>query len=165
MSNITTKPVKASEVDTSALKYSKLNTLPSGCKTMYVNHKGDFAPLFVQSPEMKVPFDSGTYYPENETSGKFSLKVSMDNIDSNESMKQFHDMLNKMDQQFIDDGIKNSAEWFKSQHKLEVGERTAEDIKCNAGSAVRCKGVNISVKGRDLITGIPKAAYSNPIVP
>ena len=48
------------------------------------------------------------------------------------------------------------VEWFKSQHKLEVGERTAEDIKCNAGSAVRCKGINISVKGRDLITGIPK---------
>jgi rod shape-determining protein MreB len=48
------------------------------------------------------------------------------------------------------------VEWFKSQHKLEVGERTAEDIKCNAGSAVRCKGTNISVKGRDLITGIPK---------
>ena len=39
------------------------------------------------------------------------------------------------------------VEWFKSQHKLEVGERTAEDIKCNAGSAVRSKGVNISVKG------------------
>lgn len=48
------------------------------------------------------------------------------------------------------------VEWFKSQHKLEVGERTAEDIKHNAGSAVRCKGINISVKGRDLITGIPK---------
>ena len=48
------------------------------------------------------------------------------------------------------------VEWFKSQHKLEVGERTAEDIKCNAGTAVRSKGINISVKGRDLITGIPK---------
>ena len=48
------------------------------------------------------------------------------------------------------------VEWFKSQHKLEVGERTAEDIKCNAGTAVRSKGVHISVKGRDLITGIPK---------
>ena len=46
--------------------------------------------------------------------------------------------------------------WFKSQHKLEIGERTAEDIKCNAGTAVRTKGEQISVKGRDLITGIPK---------
>ncbi len=48
------------------------------------------------------------------------------------------------------------VEWFKSQHKLEIGERTAEDIKHKAGTAVRSKGINISVKGRDLITGIPK---------
>ncbi len=48
------------------------------------------------------------------------------------------------------------VEWFKSQHKLEIGERTAEDIKHKAGTAVRSRGVSISVKGRDLITGIPK---------
>ena len=131
MSNITTKPVKASEVDTSALKFSKLNTLPSGCKTMYVNHKGDFAPLFVQSPEMKVPFDSGTYYPENETSGKFSIKVSMDNIESDESMKQFHDMLNNMDEQLIKAGIENSAEWFKSQQWIKKKGTSEEKIADN----------------------------------
>ena len=47
-------------------------------------------------------------------------------------------------------------EWFKTQHKLGVGERTAENIKCNVGSATRSKGNNISVKGQDLITWIPK---------
>tara|TARA_B100000029_G_scaffold513934_1_gene614993 strand:- start:610 stop:1641 length:1032 start_codon:yes stop_codon:yes gene_type:complete len=47
-------------------------------------------------------------------------------------------------------------EWFKNQHKLGIGERTAEDIKCNVGSATRSKGSNLSVKGQDLITGIPK---------
>ena len=47
-------------------------------------------------------------------------------------------------------------EWFKTQHKLEIGERSAESIKCNYGSATRSNGVNIPIKGRDLITGIPK---------
>ena len=46
--------------------------------------------------------------------------------------------------------------WFKSQHKLEIGERTAEDIKCTMGSAVRNTGQKIAVKGQDMITGIPK---------
>jgi len=46
--------------------------------------------------------------------------------------------------------------WFKTNHKLGVGERTAEDIKCNVGSATRSKGSQITVKGQDLITGIPK---------
>jgi len=46
--------------------------------------------------------------------------------------------------------------WFKEQHKLEIGERTAEKIKCSVGSALRTKGKLIQVKGRDQITGIPK---------
>ncbi len=46
--------------------------------------------------------------------------------------------------------------WFKNQHKLEIGRRTAEAIKCNVGSAIRSKGSKINVKGRDLVSGIPK---------
>jgi len=48
------------------------------------------------------------------------------------------------------------VEWFKNQHKLGIGERTAENIKCSVGSAIRASGENISVKGRDLVTGLPK---------
>ncbi|MBC8311009.1 MAG: rod shape-determining protein [Candidatus Marinimicrobia bacterium] len=48
------------------------------------------------------------------------------------------------------------VEWFKNQHKLHIGERTAEQIKCNVGSAVRSQGEKIAVKGQDQITGIPK---------
>jgi len=46
--------------------------------------------------------------------------------------------------------------WFKEQHKLAIGEKTAEEIKCSVGSAIRVEGNKISVKGQDLITGIPK---------
>ena len=47
-------------------------------------------------------------------------------------------------------------EWFKNQHKLGIGPRTAENIKCSVGSAIRTKDEQIQVKGRDLVTGIPK---------
>jgi len=46
--------------------------------------------------------------------------------------------------------------WFKNEHKLEIGQRTSEKIKCNVGSAIRSKGTKIAVKGRDLVSGIPK---------
>jgi len=96
-----------------------MKTLPSGAKIIYLNHKGDFAPLFVQSPEMKVPFDSGTYYPDNETSGKYAVKVSMDDMESNDPMKGFHDMLLRMDGHIVSQGIAKSAEWFKSQQWMK----------------------------------------------
>ena len=47
-------------------------------------------------------------------------------------------------------------QWFKNQHKLGIGPRTAENIKCSVGSAIRTKDEQIQVKGRDLVTGIPK---------
>ena len=55
-----------------------------------------------------------------------------------------------------DEQTKAIIDWFKEQHKLGIGERTAENIKCTVGSAVRSTGTTIAVKGQDLITGIPK---------
>jgi len=129
MSNITTKPVKPTMVDTTKIKFSKINTLPNGAKIAYLNHGADYAPLFVQSPEMKVPFDSGTYYPENDSSGKYAVQVEMGNMDSDESMKDFHDMLSKMDKHIVSQGIVNSSEWFKSQAwmKKKGDPRPAEE--------------------------------------
>ena len=55
-----------------------------------------------------------------------------------------------------DEQTKSIVDWFKEQHKLGIGERTAEDIKCRVGSAIRTAGQKIAVKGQDMITGIPK---------
>ena len=55
-----------------------------------------------------------------------------------------------------DEQTKAIVDWFKDQHKLGIGERTAEDIKCTVGSAIRHSGQKIAVKGQDMITGIPK---------
>ncbi|MBS4028941.1 MAG: rod shape-determining protein [Ignavibacteriales bacterium] len=46
---------------------------------------------------------------------------------------------------------------FRANHNLLIGERTAEAIKCEVGSAMPLKEeVEIEVKGRDLVNGIPK---------
>jgi rod shape-determining protein MreB len=46
---------------------------------------------------------------------------------------------------------------FKKSYNILIGERTAEDIKCEVGSAMPLEEeVTIQVKGRDLVTGIPK---------
>ncbi len=45
---------------------------------------------------------------------------------------------------------------FKRDHNLLIGERTAESIKCNVGSALKGTDYKLSVKGRNMIAGIPK---------
>ena len=49
------------------------------------------------------------------------------------------------------------VQYFKRNHNLLIGQRTAERIKCEVGSAIELDPeMEISVKGRDLVGGIPK---------
>ncbi|OHA47063.1 MAG: rod shape-determining protein [Candidatus Terrybacteria bacterium RIFCSPLOWO2_01_FULL_44_24] len=50
------------------------------------------------------------------------------------------------------------ADYIKKKHNLAIGERTAEYIKVNIGSAVAEKGKDESmeIRGRDLLNGLPR---------
>ncbi|UCH61843.1 MAG: rod shape-determining protein [Fidelibacterota bacterium] len=48
------------------------------------------------------------------------------------------------------------VDWFHNEHKMEVGYRTAERIKCSVGAGISAGNSRILVKGRDLVSGIPK---------
>ena len=64
----------------------------------------------------------------------------------------------------IDDAI---ATYLKRTHNLLIGERTAEEVKVAAGSAVSMKQPLVTeVRGRDVVTGLPKNVQvtSNDIV-
>ena len=57
---------------------------------------------------------------------------------------------NEMDESII--------QYIKRKHNLLIGERTAEQIKINIGSAVPLEQpMTMEIKGRDLIEGIPKS--------
>ncbi|MDG1848735.1 MAG: rod shape-determining protein [Candidatus Marinimicrobia bacterium] len=47
-------------------------------------------------------------------------------------------------------------QWFRNEHKLEIGLGMSESIKKSVGSAMQMNSKEISVRGRDLVTGIPK---------
>jgi len=81
-----------------------------------MNHGSGISPLFLQTPELTLPFDSGNFYADaQEGSGKYSIKASMNNMESNKAMKEFHDMLSAMDDKILSDGVNNCLEWFKKK--------------------------------------------------
>jgi rod shape-determining protein MreB len=64
----------------------------------------------------------------------------------------------------IDDAI---ASYLKRKHNLLIGERTAEELKIAAGSAVAMKEpILADVRGRDLVSGLPRnlEVSSNEVV-
>ncbi|MGD0338749.1 MAG: rod shape-determining protein [Bacteroidota bacterium] len=63
------------------------------------------------------------------------------------------------------DEMDNSIiQYFKRNHNILIGERTAEAIKCEVGSAMPLKEeITIQVKGRDLVNGIPKTIEASSV--
>jgi rod shape-determining protein MreB len=61
---------------------------------------------------------------------------------------------NKLDQAIL--------EYTRRTYNLAIGERTAEDIKINIGSALAMKDpLTMEVRGRDMITGLPRTITMN----
>jgi rod shape-determining protein MreB len=46
--------------------------------------------------------------------------------------------------------------YIRSEFKILIGEKTAEEIKINIGSVMPEQSMEVSVKGRDLVTGLPR---------
>ncbi len=56
-----------------------------------------------------------------------------------------------------DELTQSILDYFKNEHNILIGDRTAESIKCEVGSAVPlAEEMEIEVKGRELLTGLPK---------
>ena len=107
-------------VDFEKLTYSPVKTLDSGAKSIYISY--DNKPLIIQTPRMYAPFgmskfDKGTEILEND---KYSLQLAFKELDTNPSVKKFFDMLIKFDEKLIDDGVKESKNWFKKTYVKDV---------------------------------------------
>ncbi|HNW09670.1 MAG TPA: rod shape-determining protein [bacterium] len=51
----------------------------------------------------------------------------------------------------------NIAEYIRKKYSLAIGERTAEEIKINIGSALYLEEkLYLDIRGRDMVTGLPK---------
>ena len=63
-----------------------------------------------------------------------------------------------------DDFTNDIIEYMRKEHNISIGERTAEKIKIEVGSAVthlENPPADIAIHGRDLLTGIPKEVVVN----
>jgi hypothetical protein len=115
MSSKKNTPMKPTDLKVDDIKYSPLKSYSSGKGgTVFLNIND--GPIHVQVPELEIPFDSGTYYPsESDGFGKYNIKCSMKGHQSDEKVKGFHDMLQKLDEKIMDDAMKNSQAWFKKK--------------------------------------------------
>jgi hypothetical protein len=92
------RPVKAENLDVSKVEFSEVKVMNNGGKTVYVNYGGQS--IFLQTPEMEIPWDSGDFIPNDKDpqSGKYNIKVSLKDMENNPQVKAFHDAILAIDE-------------------------------------------------------------------
>jgi len=92
-------------------------TLQSGAKQAYLNYNGER--LVMQTAvAMSLPFGLNTFQSQNGT--EYSVDLSFRGHDNRPELKEFMKVLEQMDAQMIDEGVKNSKTWFKADLNKEV---------------------------------------------
>lgn len=109
--------VLASNFNTNKISFSQVKTLDFGGKQAYINYDGQM--FVMQTPSCALPYGMNA----NDKFGgpvKYSVELSLRGYDEPGKMKQFYEALATLDEFMIDQGVKNSQQWFKSTQSREV---------------------------------------------
>jgi len=71
--------------------------------------------------------------------------ISLSGVVRSKNLKIAGDLLNQ-----------NIVNYMKDEFKLLIGERTAEGVKISIGSVIDVEAMETEVRGRDLVTGLPR---------
>tara|TARA_B100001094_G_scaffold171836_1_gene166137 strand:+ start:1865 stop:2698 length:834 start_codon:yes stop_codon:yes gene_type:complete len=111
--------LKAKNVDISKISISKPKKLDFGGSMVYVNYDGGIQPLYIQTPELYIPFDM-SYFSDNESDGKWNIKVSFQDLENNKGLREFYEKIKEFDEFIKDEAEKNAVSWFRGKKSREV---------------------------------------------
>jgi len=111
--------VQPSSFDVSKVSISQPKVLDSGGKMAYLNY-GDGKRLLIQTPSLPAPFGMSVF--DKAGPPKYSVDLALRGYQDQPKPKALFAALQKLDEFMIDQGVKNSKLWFKTDMKREVVE-------------------------------------------
>ena len=109
--------VVASNFNTQKLSFSQVRVLDSGGKQSYINY--DNGAFVFQTPNCRLPYGMSAFDKAGPI--KYSVELSLSGYDdAGSKMRPFYDALSRLDEFMIDQGVKNSKSWFKSEMSRDV---------------------------------------------
>jgi hypothetical protein len=111
--------VQPSTFDVSKVSISQPKVLDSGGKMAYLNY-GDGKRLLMQTPSLPAPFGMSVF--DKAGPPKYSVDLALRGYQDQPKPKALFAALQKLDEFMIDQGVKNSKMWFKTDMKREVVE-------------------------------------------
>ena len=117
------KPLRPQEVEMDKIQYSPIRSMDNGGKMSWLNYGEGINPIYLQTKELDVVFDA-SYFGDDNT-GKYSVRVSFNNLKGDKKMQQLHKCLKEFDEKVITDGMKNSQSWLR---QAKMTRDTAEAL-------------------------------------
>lgn len=110
--------ISAKSFNVGAISLSAQSTMKSGAKSAFINYnKGGF---FIQTPSLSVPMGLSCFTDEKTGKKQYSLQLSLRDYDADGKVKEFYEMMNSIDTYMIEQGVKNSKDWFGKQCSMEL---------------------------------------------
>jgi len=99
------------------MSFSQMKSLDSGGKQAYVNYDGGM--FVMQTPNCSLPFGMSAFDKAGPV--KYSVELSLRGHDeAGSKVQQWFQTLNGLDEFMIDQGVKNSKQWFKADLSRDV---------------------------------------------
>lgn len=120
--------IRSRDFDPSKLEFGDVKTMKDvGAQFVPIQYEGKN--LFVQTPEMLVPFGMNKYTPKDKngeptkesTDGSWSLDLSFFGEDQNEELKAFHEKLDKVESVLAD--VAYERAWVKDKKEKDPKKR------------------------------------------
>lgn len=111
--------VTPSSFNVSKVTFSAVKSLDSGGKQAYLNYDGK--PLIMQVGPLETPFGMSVF--DKTTPPKYSVDLKLrgyDDAANNANTAAIYNALHGLDEFMVDQGVKNSAAWFKGVKSREV---------------------------------------------
>ena len=111
--------VSPSAFKVSNITFSPVKTLESGGKQAYLNYNGQ--PLLMQVGPLETPFGLSVFDKQGPPKYSVDLKLrGYDDPTNNPKTAVIFNAFNALDEFMLDQGVKNSAAWFKGAKSREV---------------------------------------------
>ena len=112
-------PVLARNFAISKLSISPVRILDNGGKQAYANYDG--GKFLLQTPALTLPYNMNDKAFDPSKPIKYTVEMSLRGYDeAGNKAKELYDVLQSIDEFMIEQGVKNSRSWFKSDMKHDV---------------------------------------------
>jgi hypothetical protein len=109
--------VTSSNFNSQKVSFTAMKSLDSGAKTAYVNYDGGM--FVIQTSSCRLPFGMSVFDKAGPV--KHSVDICLTGYDeAGSKAQQFYNTMLALDEFMIDQGVRNSKQWFKSDLSRDV---------------------------------------------